>query len=148
MKDGSRQVRLGCTFVDQRLYICFGKDAAARGDIVDSIVVTGILIDPVGIGFKKRSHLIDERSCTACADTVHALFDIAVLEIDDLGILAAEFDRDICCRLVFLQRSGDSDHFLNERDIHRSGQSQSAGTGDDRSDLDLSELMDCTPDKV
>ena len=43
---------------------------------------------------QQSGHLVDERASAAGAGAVHALLD-AVVEVDDLGVLAAQLDGDI-----------------------------------------------------
>ena len=57
---------------------------------------------PECIGLKQRCHLINKGAGTASADTVHSLLNIPALKINDLGILAAQLDRNIrlWCKLL------------------------------------------------
>ena len=43
---------------------------------------------------QQSGHLVDERARAAGAGAVHALLD-AVIEVDDLGVLAAQLDGDV-----------------------------------------------------
>ena len=94
------------------------------------MVVSCIGVKARRIRLQQGSHLIDERTCSAGTDTVHALFHIAVFKIDDLGILAAQFDRHIGDWGKGLQGSGDGNDFLNEGHLQVVGQCQTAGAGD------------------
>ena len=87
-----------CTVVDERLDIRFANTPQRASDRVDGLVMFRILIQAGCIGLQKRSHLVDERTGTACTDTVHTLFDIAAFKIDDFGILAAELDGNVGLR--------------------------------------------------
>ncbi len=55
------------------------------------------------IGFQQRRHLVDKRPRAARAHAVHALFQSAG-EIDNLRVLAAQFDGDVGLRRGLLQR--------------------------------------------
>ena len=62
-----------------------------------------VLIQTRDIGLKKGSHLINEGTGTAGAGTVHTLVDRGAVKVDDLGILPAELNRDICLRRYFFK---------------------------------------------
>src|SRR5574344_1696023 len=94
--------------------IGFCKHTAAGSYRVDSFCFTRKLVETVGICFKQRCHLVNERSCTACTCSVHALFYTAA-EICDFGILAAEFYDDICLRNYLFNSSCSRYDFLNKR---------------------------------
>ena len=95
LENGSGKILFGGAIVDQRLDIRFGKDSAAGSDGVQCAVVFCIFIQAYGVRLQKRSHLVDKRSGSAGADTVHTLFDVSAFKIDDLGVLAAQLDGDI-----------------------------------------------------
>ena len=81
-------LRSGCTPV-------LAKDAAAAGDGINGGGIGREFVEePLGVGVQQGCHLIDERARAAGAGAVHALLD-AVVEIDDLGVLAAQLDGDI-----------------------------------------------------
>ena len=44
LEDGSRQIFLGCSFVDQWLYVCLGKYTAPCGNGIKCLVIFGIFI--------------------------------------------------------------------------------------------------------
>ena len=98
LENRSGKILFCCTVVDERLDIRFCEYTAAGSDRVDGLVMFRVLIQAGCIGLQKRSHLVDERTGTAGADTVHTLFDIAAFKIDDFGILAAELDGNVGLR--------------------------------------------------
>ena len=132
LEDGGGQVLLGRALVDQRLDIRLGKNAAARGDRIDGLVVPGVLVQSGGVGLQKRGHLVDEGAGAAGADAVHALLDIAVLKIDDLRVLAAELDGDVGLRSIKTQRRRDGNDLLDKRHVQMLCEGEAAASGDDR----------------
>ncbi len=52
----------------------------------------------VRIALPFSCHLVDKRSGTTGTDTVHTLFDVAALKVNDLGVLTAELDGNIGLR--------------------------------------------------
>ncbi len=148
LEDGYGQVLLGGTLIDQGLDIRFGKNAAAGRDLVDGLIVSGILIQACRICFKKAGHLVNKRTCTAGTDSVHTLFHIAVLEIDDFGILAAELNRHIRLRREMAERCGNRDDLLNKRNIDIFGNGHAAGAGDHGMQLDIPKLIVSFADQV
>ena len=89
----------------------------------------GQLVQTRGIGVEKRRHLIDERARATRAGSVHALLD-AVVEVDDLRVFAAQFDRNISLGDERLDRRLRSDDLLHELDAEPLGKQQPARTGD------------------
>ena len=65
---------------------------------------------------------------TACTDTVHTLFYVSVFEINDLGILTAKLDGNICLWCQLLQRSRNCNNLLGKRNAQMVGKGQTAGT--------------------
>ena len=55
------------TLVDERLYVAFGKNAAARGDGVSLFCVPRGGVHFVRAELQQRSHLVDERACASRA---------------------------------------------------------------------------------
>ena len=94
LEDGSGDVLGTSAFVEQRLYIGLGKNAAAAGDGIDGGGVGREFVKAAGVGVQQSGHLVDEGARAAGAGAVHALLD-AVVEVDDLGVLAAQFDGNI-----------------------------------------------------
>ena len=69
---------------------------------INGLVIFRVFVQAGCIGLQKRSHLVDEGTGTAGADTVHTLLHIAALKIDDLGILTAELDGHVGLRSELL----------------------------------------------
>ena len=89
----------------------------------------GELIKAGCIGIEQRGHLVDERARATCARAVHALLD-AVVEVDDLRILATELDGDIGLRDEGLNSGFAGDDLLHEIEIEPLRQKQAARTRD------------------
>ena len=73
-------------------------------------------------------HLVDERARAAGAGAVHALLD-AVVEVDDLGVLAAQLDGDIGGRDEGLDGTLAGDDLLDKLQVEPLGQQQAARAG-------------------
>ena len=154
LEDGSRQVFPGGAVVDQGLYIGFGENAASGRNGIKRAVALCILVQTGGVRLKKGSHLVNKRTCAAGTDTVHTLFDIAVFEVDDLCVFAAQFDGDVRLGSDLLKSGGDSYDFLYEGDLKVIGQGQAAGAGDHGMNSDIAQLflrfgqqvVECFPD--
>ena len=141
LEDGGSQVFLGGALIDQGLDIGLGKDTAAGGDRIQGPVAAGILVEPCRVCLQKACHLVDKGACAAGADSVHALFDTAVLKVDDLGVLTPQLDGDICFRGELFQCGGDGDDLLDERHLQMRGQREASGACDHRMDSQISELF-------
>ena len=115
--------------VEQRLHVRLGEHAAAARDRVDRGRTRGELVEPARIGVEQRRHLIDERTGAARARAVHALLDTRI-EIDDLGVLAAELDRDVRLRDQGLDRALGGDDLLDELEAEPLRKQKAARTGD------------------
>ena len=77
---------------------------------------------------QQSGHLIDEGARAAGAGTVHALLD-AVVEVDDLGVLAAQLDGDIGGRDEGLDGALAGDDLLDKLQVEPLGQQQAARAG-------------------
>ena len=141
LEDRGCQVLLGRAFIDQGLNVGFGENAAAGGDGIKRAVSAGIAVQACRISLQKAGHLIDKGTGAAGADAVHPLFDTAVFEVDDLGILSAQFDRDVGLGRDPLKGGGDGDNFLDKRDLKMGRKRQASGTRDDRVHSDVSQLF-------
>ena len=73
-------------------------------------------------------HLVDERARAAGAGAVHALLD-AVVEVDDLGVLAAQLDGDVGGRDKSLDSALAGDDLLDKLQVEPLGQQQAARAG-------------------
>ena len=114
LENGHCQVLLCGPLIDQRLDIGLGEDSAAGSDWVDGIVAFGIFIKACRISLEQTCHLVDKRSGTTGADTIHSLLDAALGKVDDLGILPSQLNSHIGLRLIILQSLGHADHLLAE----------------------------------
>ena len=74
-------------------------------------------------------HLVNERTRTAGAGTVHALLD-AVIEVDDLGVLAAQLNGNVGGRDEGLDGALAGDDLLDKLQVEPLGQQQTARAGD------------------
>ena len=86
----------------------------------------GLSVQPGGVGLEQGRHLVDEGAGAACADAVHPFFQPAP-EIDDLGVLAAQFNGHVGLGRDGLQCGGDSHHLLHEADAHGLAEIDGAG---------------------
>ena len=129
LEDGGRHVLGAGAFVEQRLDVGLGKDAAAAGDWIDGGGVGRELVEAAGVGVQQSGHLVDERASAAGAGAVHALLD-AVVEVDDLGVLAAQLDGDIGGRDKGLDGTLAGDDLLDKLQVEPLGQQQAARSGD------------------
>ena len=115
--------------VEQRLHVGLGKDAAAAGNGIDGGGVGRELVEAARVGVQQGCHLVDKRARAAGAGAVHALLD-AVVEVDDLGVLAAQLDGDIGGRDEGLDGTLAGDDLLDKLQIEPLGQQQAARAGD------------------
>ena len=74
---------------------------------------------------QQSGHLVDERARAAGAGAVHALLD-AIIEVDNLGVLAAQLDGDIGGRDEGLDGTLAGDDLLDKLQIEPLGQQQAA----------------------
>ena len=125
LEDGSGDVLGTGAFVEQRLHVGLGKNAAAAGDGIDGGGVGREFVKAAGVGVQQGCHLIDERARAAGAGAVHALLD-AVVEVDDLGVLAAQLDGNIGGRNEGLDGTLAGDDLLNKLQVEPLGQQQAA----------------------
>ena len=129
LEDGGGHVLGAGTLVKQRLDVGLGKDAAAAGNGIDGGGVGSELVEAAGIGVQQGCHLVDERARAAGAGAVHALLD-AVVEIDNLGVLAAQLDGNVGGRDEGLDGTLAGDDLLNKLQVEPLGQQQAARAGD------------------
>ena len=129
LEDGGRDVGGLGALVEQRLDVRLGEDAAAGGDGVDLRGVLGELVEARGIGVEQARHLVDEGARASRAGSVHALLD-AVVEVDDLRVLAAELDGTVRLRNERLHGALGGDDLLHELEVKPTGKQHAAGAGD------------------
>ena len=128
LEDGSGDVLGTGAFVEQRLHVGLGKNAAAAGDGIDGGGVGREFVKAAGVGVQQSGHLVDEGARAAGAGAVHALLD-AVVEVDDLGVLAAQLDGDVGGRDEGLDSALAGDDLLDKLQVEPLGQQQAARTG-------------------
>ena len=128
LEDGGSHVLGAGALVEQRLDVGLGKNAAAAGDGIDGGGVGRELVEAARVGVQQGCHLVDERTRAAGAGAVHALLD-AVVEIDDLGVLAAQLDGDIGGRDEGLDGTLAGDDLLDKLQVEPLGQQQAARAG-------------------
>ena len=129
LENGSRDVFLARTLVEQGLHVGLGKHAATARNRIDGRVAFGQLVQTARIGVEQRCHLVDERAGTTSARAVHALFD-RLAEVDDLRILAAKLDCDIGLGNERLDSGLAGNDLLHEFHIEPLCQKQAARTSD------------------
>ena len=129
LEDGGGHVLGAGALVEQRLHVGLGKNAAAAGDGIDGGGVGRELVEAAGVGVQQGCHLVDERTRAAGAGAVHALLD-AVIEVDDLGVLAAQLDSDIGGRDEGLDGTLTGDDLLDKLQVKPLGQQKAARAGD------------------
>ena len=129
LKDGGGQIGTGRALVDEGLDVGLGEHAAPGGDGIQLLVVRRRVVKALGVGLQQGGHLVDEGAGAAGAHAVHPLLKAAG-EIDDLGILAAQFDGHIRPGIALLQRRGYRHHLLHEGNVQRPAQIDGAGAGD------------------
>ena len=134
LKDGGGKILAGSSLVDERLDIGLCKYTTARCDRIDCLVILGVLVQTGRIRLDERCHLIDKGTGTAGTDSVHTLFYIAALEVDDLGILTAKLDGYIGLWGIKRKRSRYRDNLLHKRNAKMLCERKSAGAGDHRGD--------------
>ena len=140
LEDRRGDVFLGGAFVEQGLYIGLGEHAAAARDRVDDLVVAGELVQAGRVGVEQGGHLVDEGARAAGALAVHALLDVAV-EVDDLGVLAAELDGDVGFGDEGLDRRLVGDDLLHEGNAEPLAEQKSARAGDGAGHFIVAELF-------
>ena len=129
LEDGGGDVLLARALVQKRLHIGLGEHAAAARDGIDGLMIGRQLVQAAGVGVQKGRHLVDEGARAAGAGAVHALLD-AVVEVDDLRVLAAQLDGHVGLRDERLHRRLRRDDLLHEGHVEPLGQKQAARSGD------------------
>ena len=129
LKNGSGQVGGGRALVDERLNVGFRKHAAAGGDGINFLIMLCLRVQSGGIGLEQGRHLVDEGAGAAGADAVHPFFQPAP-EINNLGVLAAQFNGHVGLGRDGLQCGSDGHHLLHEADAHGLAEIDGAGACD------------------
>ena len=134
LKNGGGKIFLAGSVIDERLNVGFGKNSAPRGDRIEGFIAFGVLIEPGSICLQKGSHLVDKGPGSSGTGSVHALLHIAVFKINDLGILAAKLNGNVCQGGKSFDCGGLCHHLLYERNAEVIGKRKTAGAGDHRMD--------------
>ena len=129
LEDGGGHVLTGGALVQQRLDIRLGEDAAARRDRVDVRRTLGELVQARRVGLHEGGHLVDEGARATGAGAVHALLD-AIVEVDDLRVLATELDGAVGLGDEGLDGVLGGDDLLDELHVQPLGQEHAARPGD------------------
>ena len=129
LENGGGQIRPGSPVVDQGLDIRFGKHAAAGGDGIDLFILLRGLVQSRRVHLQQGGHLIDEGAGAAGADAVHPLIQSAP-EVDDLAVLAPQFDGHVRLGPGGAERIRHRHHLLDEGDPQGFAQPHGAGAGD------------------
>ena len=148
LKNGGSQIFSCSTVIDERLDIRLCKYTTSCSNSVKCFVILCVFVKTGSVCLKKRCHLVNKRTCTTGTDTIHTLFNIPTFKINDFSIFTTELNSYIGLRSVVLKSRGHSDDFLDERYTQMLGKSQSARSGDDRRDVDGTELMDGASKKI
>ena len=128
LEDGGGHVLGAGALVEQRLDVGLGKNAAAAGNGIDGGGVGREFVKAAGVSVQQGCHLIDERARAAGAGAVHALLN-AIIEVDDLGVLAAQLDGDIGGRDEGLDGTLAGDDLLDKLQVEPLGQQQATRAG-------------------
>ena len=91
--------------------------------------LTGKVVQARGIRLHERGHLVDEGACTARTGAVHALLD-AVVEVDDLRVLAAQLDGTVRLGDEGLDGPLGGDDLLHELEVEPLGEQHAARARD------------------
>ena len=76
------------------------------------------------------------------------MLHIAPFKIDNLRILTAQLDGDVCLGRIVLQGGGHGDDFLHERHVQVLRKRQTAASRDDGADVDGTQLVQGASQKV
>ncbi len=87
-----------------------------------------IRVKPGSVCLQEGSHLVYERTSAAGTDAVHTLFYVPTFKVNNFGILATQFNSDVCLGGIVLQCGGDGNYLLHKRDAQMFGQGEPAGT--------------------
>lgn len=136
---GKSNILMGGIFIEQRLDIRLGKNAAPGGDGMNLFGPGSKLSHTGSIRGKQGSHAVDESTGSAGAGAVHALVH-AVAEVRDLFILPAQLNDDIGFGMECLYGFCLGKNLLAEREPHQLGQSHAAASGNGCGDPAAGEL--------
>ena len=141
MEDGSGDILFGHLAADQVLQVGLGEDAAARSHGVEGGGAAGEVIQ-LGDGYAEQGrHLVDEGAGAAGAGAVHAhIRAVALVEEDDLGVLAAHIDEGAHLRVAAVHHLGGGDHLLDEGPGVRLGDAHARRAGDEKLDRGVPQI--------
>ena len=114
--NGSCNILTARTFVYKRLNVRLCKNTAACCNRINSRCILGKNVQSGCICFQKCRHLVNERTCSAGASTVHTLFN-AACKIRNLSIFSAKFNYNVCLRNEFFYCGSSGYDFLNKRNV-------------------------------
>ena len=131
LEDGGRDILPTRALVQKRLHVSLSEHAATRCDGVNGGMALRQLVQATRISIQQRGHLVDERTCAARARAVHALLD-AVVEVDDLRVLAAQLNGNVGRGNKRLNGSLGGNDLLHEFNVKplREQQAARSGNGD------------------
>ncbi len=141
LENRGSQVLLSRAVIDEGLDIGLCEYAAAGRNGIERLVVLRVLVQALRVCLQERSHLVDKRACAACAGAVHPLLDVAVLKIDNLRILAAQLNCDVCLRRDLLDGGSLGHDLLDEGNTKVVGKRESAGSCDHGMNRDVRHLV-------
>ena len=130
LEDGGRQILARRPFIEQRHHVRLGEHPAARGNGIDGRMLQRQLIEARRIRMQQHGHLIDEGPCPPGAGLVHAQVVRAVGEVQDFGVLAAQFHRHVRLRRKHRYGPRRGQHFLHEGQFQRLRQLERGRTRD------------------
>ena len=116
LEDGGGDIRLARALIEKGLDIRFCKHAAARGNGIHALRLQRKGVHLLYRDIEQRCHLVDERARSARAAAVHALLRPPGDE-DDLGVLAAQFHRNIRIGIQPADGAVRRLHLLHEGDL-------------------------------
>ena len=129
LKNGRRQILLCGPVVNQGLDIGFGEHAASGGNGIKGAVILRVLVKSRGVRLQKSGHLVDKRTRSARTDAVHTLFHVAAFKINNLGVLPAKLNGNVCFRRKLFQGGGHGYDLLYKRHFQVVGEGKPPGTG-------------------
>ena len=113
LKNRCGDIFLSCALIEQRLYIRLSENAAAWSDRISFLSLESKLVHLCRCNAQQTSHLIYERTCTACAWAVHSLLNTACEE-DYLSVLTAQLNYNVCLRVALVYGNKSGENLLHE----------------------------------
>ena len=126
------------------LNVGFGKHAAARCNRVVVFSLFGKSVHILNFNVEEGSHLLNKRTCSACAVSVHTDVGIfARTEKNHFGILAANVNEGFYIWVFFFYHVGGSNYLLNKFDIVALRYAHTCRACDGSGNGDVAELLLC-----